>query len=114
MRKLKTTDVFEALRLVQKSGLKDQLVPIIEKYAKEPTAVERAGITGILTVVEVFAEKKCENLIYEFLARPFECSGADVGDWDLEQLATNLEALAAENDLPRFFGSLSGLLKKKS
>ena len=114
MRKLKTTDVFEALRLIQKSGLKQQLVPVIEQIANEGLSMERAGITGILTVFEVFAEKKCEDLIYQFLAGPFCCTPKEVGDWDLDTLAANLTKLAEENNLRSFFTSLSGLIKRKS
>lgn len=111
MRKIKTVDVFEALRLVQKSGLKEELVPVIEKLANE--TVEHAGIMGFLTLVEVFADAKSEKLIYEWLAKICECSPKEIAEWDLDTLATNMNTLAEENDLRNFFTSLSGLISKK-
>jgi len=113
MRKLVTTDVFEGLRLIQKSGLKDELVPVIENLAKDPKSLERAGIIGILTVIEVFANAKAEHLIYEWLAGPFECTPEEIGAWDLGTLANNLQALTEANDLRNFFTVLSGLLTRR-
>lgn len=113
MRKLKTVDVFEALRLIQRSGLKDELVPLIERFAKAPESLERVGITGALTVIEVFADNKCERLIYTWLSGPFECTPEDVGEMELTQLADNLKILEEENDLRYFFTTLSGLTGKK-
>lgn len=113
MRKLKTADVFEALRLVQRSGLKDQLVPIIEKFAKNPEEVQKAGIIGVLTIVEVFADNRCEHLIYEWLARPFECTPEEVENWELSELTDNITALGKENDLRAFFTALSGLAGRR-
>ena len=113
MRKLKTLDVFEALRLVQKSGLKDQLVPLIERFAKKPEEVQKAGILGVLTLIEVFADNKCEDLIYKWLAGPFECDPDEVRNMELDDLATKLKELTEENDLRNFFTVLSGLLGRK-
>lgn len=113
MRKVVTTDVFSALRLVQKSGLKEQLVPLIEKLAKDPESIERSGILGILTLIEVFADNKCERLIYEWLAGPCECTPKEVANWDLDELSKNLTLLAEGNNLRNFFTSLSGLISTK-
>ena len=113
MRKLKTLDVFEALRLIQKSGLKDQLVPLIERFAKKPEEVQRAGILGILTLIEVFADNKCEDLIYKWLAGPFECDPDEVRNMELDELAGKLQELAEGNDLRSFFTVLSQLAGPK-
>lgn len=113
MRKVMTTDVFSALRLVQKSGLKEQLVPLIEKIAKEPENLEHAGIMGFLTLVEVFADNKCERMIYEWLAGPCECTAKEIASWDLDELSKNLTLLAEQNNLRNFFTSLSGLISTK-
>lgn len=113
MRKIKTTDVFNALRLVQKSGLKEQLVPVIEKLAKNPDSLERSGIYGFLTIVEVFSEASCEALIYEWLSGPCECKPKEIANWELDELAMHLTELAEGNDLRNFFTALSSLISRK-
>lgn len=112
MRKINTADVFEAMRLIQKSGLKDKLVPVIKGISASDDTID-VGITGILSVIEVFAESRCEKMIYEWLAGPLEVEAEDIAKMDLGQLADSLEALGEENDLQRFFTVLSGLLSKK-
>lgn len=112
MRKLVTTDVFEALRLVKKSGLKEELAPLIKDIAQKGTSAIDSGIMGILTVVEIFAENKCEQMIYGLLAGPFEMKPEEVAGLELDVLAEKLEQLGKENDIRRFFTVLSGLLSK--
>jgi len=113
MRKIVTTDVFSALRLIQRSGLKEKLVPVIENIAKSPDSLEHTGILGFLTLIEVFAESGCENMIYEWLSGPCECKPKDVASWSLDELSENLTKLAENNNLRCFFQSLSGLISKK-
>lgn len=114
MRKIITTDVFEAMRLIQRSGLREELVPLIKKIAEEKEAdLVDSGILGFLSVLEVFSRKECERLIYELLSGPLEKSADDIASMDLDELGDNLQALAKENNLQRFFIVLSGLLTKK-
>ena len=113
MRKLKSTDVFEGLRLIKRSGLKESLVPIIAKLARDKDNPEEVGIVGILTMIEVFSDAKCEHIIYEWLSGPFERSPEEIRDMDLDELTLNLQSLAEENDLRNFFTVLSGLLSRK-
>lgn len=114
MRKVNTRDVFEAMRLIQKSGLKEKLTPVIKEIAEKGTAVVDTGIMGILSVIEVFSENRCEQMICEWLAGPFEMDAESVEEMDLEQLADALEALGRENNIRRFFSVLSGLLTRKA
>lgn len=112
MRKINTADVFEAMRLIQKSGLKDKLVPVIKNLSGQEDLLD-VGITGVLSMVEVFAESKCEKMIYEWLSGPLEVEANSIAEMDLGQLADSLEALGRDNDLKRFFTVLSGLISKK-
>lgn len=113
MRKINTQDVFEGLRLVQRSGLKDKLVPVINDIAKNGTAVTDAGIIGVLSMIEVFADNRCEQMIYEWLSGPLEVAPEAIAAEDLGTLADQLEALGKESDVRRFFDVLSRLLSKK-
>jgi hypothetical protein len=113
MRKLQTSDVFNAMRLIKKANLKEEIKPVLKMAAAGEMNVEDVGIEGILSLIEILAEKKSEQAIYDVLAGPFEMEPKDVEKMDLNVLADNLDALAKENDLKRFFSLLAGLLGKK-
>ena len=112
MRKINTADVFKAMRLIQGSELKQKLIPIIKNVSASDDKVN-VGIAGMLSVIEVFAESKCEKMIYDWLAGPLEVDPKTIPEMDISELADNLEALGKENDLKRFFTVLSGLITKK-
>ena len=120
MRKLNTADVFAAARVIRASGMRDQLLPVIQKAAAEANNAEdekakdailsKIGINGFLTVLEAMAERKAESAIYEVLAGPMECSSEDVEKMPLEDLLPKLRQIAEENQLKNFFGYVSGIL----
>lgn len=113
MRKINGHDVFEAMRLIQKSGLKDKLAPVVAEIAKKGTAVTDAGVIGILTMIEVFGTNGCERMIWEWLSGPLEVTPEEISVEDLGALADHLEALGRENNVQHFFAVLSGLLTKR-
>lgn len=113
MRKLRTIDVFSAMRILQKANLKEELKPFIKKVAEGKSTLEDVGIEGILTVIEILSEKKAESAIYEFLANPFEMTPKEVENLELSELSSNLCEMAKENDIKAFFTSLSSLITLK-
>ena len=110
MRKINTQDVFEAMRLIQKSGLKEKLVPVIKSVAESGTAVVDTGIIGMLSMIEVFSENRCEQM----LSGPFEVMPQEIAEMDLGTLADMLEELGEGSDVKRFFSVLARLLTKKA
>lgn len=113
MRKLQTKDIFQALRLVKKSNLKEELKPVLEKAATPGIDIQDIGIDGIMTVMEALVEKKSEEALYEFFSGPFEMEPKDIAEMSLEELVRNMERLAEENNLKVFFTRLAGLTTKK-
>lgn len=113
MRKLQTSDIFNTLRLIKKANLREEIKPILKMAGSGEMKVEDVGIEGILGFIEILTEKKSEHAIYEILAGPFEMDPKDIEQMDLITLAENLETLAQENDLRRFFTLLAGLNSKK-
>lgn len=113
MRKIQTQDVFATMRAIKKANLKEEIKPILKKVSNEGLAIEDAGLEGVLGLIEIFAEKKSEQIIYDVLAGPFETTAEEIGTMDLIILANNLETLSKENDLKRFFTLLAGLITKK-
>ena len=112
MRKLQTSDVFNAMRVLKKANFKEEIKPILKMAGSGELKVEDVGIEGILGVIEILAEKKSEQALYEVLAPVFEVTIKEVEQMDLITLAENLETLAKENDLKRFFTLLAGLNQK--
>lgn len=113
MRKLKSTDIFKALRLVQASELKEELKPLIKKFAAGESEIEDIGFEGILTIISVFSEPKSEKSFYEFLSGPFEMTPEEVANLDIDELINKLEKLKEENNLKAFFTYLQGLITTK-
>jgi len=113
MRKLQTSDVFNAMRLIKKANLKEEIKPLLKRISTGEFNIEDAGIEGILGFIEILSEKKSEQAIYEVLSGPFEMDAKNVETMELGSLADSIEALAKENDLKRFFTLLAGLLGKK-
>ena len=113
MRKIQTKDIFAAMRIVKKSGMKQQLIPLIEKAAGAED-VAQIGIEGFLTVMEVLSENNAERAMYEVLAGPFELTAGEVETLELDELASMLAELGEQNNLRNFFKALWGLITSKS
>lgn len=114
MKKLGTTDIFAAMRIVKASGMREELKPVIAKAAEGKFSFNEIGVDAILSAMEALSGHAAEKAIYDLLARPFEMTPDEVAEMPLEELADKLQQIADENDLPRFFKSLSGLMKSKS
>lgn len=113
MRKLQTKDLFCAMGAIKEAKIKDELVPIMLTAAKEGKAAENIGITGILTLLELFSSAKAENSVYKFLAGPFEMEPKDIAVMEIGELAEKLDTLSKENDLKNFFTILSNMIKTR-
>lgn len=113
MRKIQTSDVFNAMRLIKKANLKEEVKPILKRIATGEFNIEDAGIEGIISFVEILSEKKSEQAIYEVLGGPFEMEAKEIERMDLNDFAETLEQLGKDNDLKRFFTLLAGLIGKK-
>lgn len=109
MKRLQTSDIFAAMRIVRQADLKDALKPILKK-ANGAEDVDEIGIEAILTIIECASAKNAESAIYEFLSNPFEMAANEIAELPISETLTMLKELAEENDLPGFFKSLSGLM----
>ena len=110
MKKLQTSDIFAAMRVVKAADVKEQLKPILRKVSEGKTSVEDIGIEAVLTILECAANVKAESAVYNFLSSPFEMSADEVAALPLDAFMANLEKLAKENDLGGFFKRLSDLM----
>ncbi|MEG0297684.1 MAG: hypothetical protein RR620_13270 [Clostridium sp.] len=107
MRKLVFSDVFQAARLIKKVNLKDKIKNIyFDSQSMKSTNdedVAKVGFDVFYTIFEECVEKEVENLVYDLLSRPFECTSEEVKMMELNTLLDNITLLAKENDLIGFF-----------
>lgn len=113
MRRIQTTDIFGAARIIRASGVREDLRTLIQNVAESGLSVESVGIDGFLLILEAAAEKKTEHAIYEVLSGPFEVEPGQIAVMELDELLERLNQLYRENDLQRFFGFVSRILGKK-
>ncbi len=111
MRKVLTPDVFSAVRIIEKSGLKEDLVPLIKDIAAKGTSALDSGILGILTML--FSVAKMETAIYEWLAPIVEMTPDELRQLPPMDFVKLVEDLAADNDLQGFFKYVSDLMGRK-
>ena len=110
MRKLKSADVFVALRMIKKASIKEEMRPYFALAAEGKLNVNDLGIETVLGLMEILCEKKAEFAFYEFLAGPFEKTAEEIEDMDLDQFVQQLAQIGKENDLKVFTHAVSGLI----
>lgn len=129
MRKIITSDVFKASRIIREAKVKDAISEIFksaqatkikieaedseevkaEKKALLADAQEAAGFEAIMTVFEACSTEKLENMLYELLAGICEKKTEDIANQTLEVTMEELKIIAKENNLANFFKSASRL-----
>ena len=110
MRKLKTTDIPCFCRTVKKLGLKEKFKTLALEANTGKDVWDR-GFDLVWDLFDVATEVDGEMAIYEFLAGPFEMTPDEVGDLDLDILISNIQQMAAENNLMVFFKSAARLMR---
>ena len=127
VRKLNTADLFEFMRMVKRTGVKDELkkvaknMPKKEKQPKltvvgneetdKPEIVQEkpsqaeVGIDLAFSIMEIFSNKNAEDEIYKFIARPFQCDPKEVAENDLMDTIEKLKDVADAGKWASFFKS---------
>jgi|GEM_PF-2639094 hypothetical protein len=128
VRKLNTADLFEFMRMVKRTGVKDELKKVAksmpkkekkpqlkvveesddnspELIVKEAPSQAEVGIDLAFSVMEIFANKKAEEEIYAFIARPFQCAPEEVAENDLMDTIEKLKDVADAQKWASFFKS---------
>lgn len=116
MRKLKSTDLFAALRVVKAIGVKDEIVALADslKNRTDKKTQEEIGTALVLGVLSNCGTKEAEDAFYAFFAPPTEKTEDELRDMDLLDFAELVKGFVITTDLEawkRFFKSLAGVLK---
>ena len=112
MKKIQTTDMFNALRIVKASGIKDELSRLI-KSLTDKSDTRTVGIYGALTIIEAMSNAGAEQEIYKFLAPIAEKTVDEIKEMSMDEFISLLEQIGKENDIHAFFTRLSGLITLK-
>ena len=115
MRKLKTMDVFAAMRIAKAAGIKDEIKRIaLEVSEKTEISQKEVGAELILSVIEGLSEKNAEGMMYEFLAGPLEVEPETIANMELTELLDQIKELGkleSPEGWSSFFKSLAALIK---
>lgn len=113
MRKLITADIPEAASVLKRIGVKAKLLDTIQRLDAAGSGADQisGGFELIWQLFDLATEAKAMQELYAFLARPFECSAAEVETMELTDLMDRLERLYTENNLSRFFGAVRLLMR---
>lgn len=128
VRKLNTADLFEFMRMVKRTGVKDEIKKLAKNMQKkekktplkvlkegddnsqelivqEAPSQTEVGIEMAFSVMEIFANQKAEKEIYAFIARPFQCTPEEVAENDLMDTIEKLKDVADAQKWASFFKS---------
>ena len=112
MRKLNGGDIFSALRMIRQIDFKTPVEEIGKQISAASTEEDKAAGMEIINILLAnVTDTKSEELIFGFLAGPFEKpDAAAVRSMEINELADNLLTLLQENDLRGFFGKVRRLI----
>lgn len=116
MRNLNGHDVFMALKVLKKVGVKDELLNLAQwmREGKEESS-EKVGAKLIFSVLANAGDEEAEKAFFEFLSGPLEKSAKELADEDLLDLADEVDTFVKSVDKERwksFFHSLLASLKR--
>ena len=117
MRKLNGHDVFMAFRVMQKIGIKDELVELAKAIQDKVNAPNQTtlGAKLILSVLANCGDEAAEKAVFAFLAGPLESDPETLANTELGQLrnmVTDLIKMMNLEEWRAFFTSLAGLLRR--
>ena len=115
MRKLNTSDIFSACRLLSAIGVREELKEVALKAEESNTKKVKAevGFDLIFGILEKATKEKSEEEIYKFIANLFECEWQEVRDMDPVDMLEKLEQVAEIDKWKNFFKRVAALMKKK-
>ena len=115
MRNLETSDIFAAIRLLNKIGVREEIREVA-KQAEENKSNEfrfDMGFDLMFGIIEKAASKNGEKEIYKFIADLFECEWEDVRKMKPIDLFKKLEEVANFEEWKNFFDYVKRLMKRK-
>lgn len=115
MRSLRTCDIFSAVRLMNKIGVREEFREVAKQAEESKGKKARfdAGFDLLFGILDKATEQNSEEEVYKFIADIFECEWEAVRDMDPIELFDELEKVADWEKWGNFFKRVAGLMKKK-
>lgn len=115
MRNLETQDIFAAIRLLSKIGVREEIKEVARQAEENKTKTVRfdAGFDLLIGIIEKAAQENAENEIYKFIANLFECEPEKVRKMKPIELMKGLEKVANLEEWKNFFEYVKRWMKKK-
>lgn len=115
MRNLQTTDIFSAIRLLTRIGIREEVQEVATRAAesKDKKAKIDMGFDLFFGILEKASQENAENEIYKFIANLFECDPEEVRVMKPIKLFKDLGKVADFEEWKDFFGYVRALIMKK-
>ena len=113
MRNLETHDIFSAVRLLNKIGVREEIREVAKQAEENKSNKIRfdMGFDLMFGIIEKATTENAEKEIYKFIADLFECEWEEVRKMKPIALMKNLEEVANFEEWKDFFGYVKGLMK---
>ena len=114
MRNLETHDIFSAVRLLNKIGVREEIREVAKQAEENKTKTIRfdMGFDLMLGILEKATSENSETEIYKFIANLFECEWEEVRKMNPITLMKNLEKVANFEEWKSFFDYVKRLMKQ--
>lgn len=114
-RKLRTSDLFSAMRMINKTGIRDEVVRLANDANKKAFNEREAGVELVLNVIANCGDEGAEKAIYAFLSGVLEHTPAELAEMELDEFTSELiEAIEINREiLVDFFKQAAALAKKR-
>lgn len=114
MRNLETQDIFAAVRLLNKIGVREEIREVAKQAEENKTKTIRfdMGFDLMMGIIEKASSENSEKEIYKFIANLFECEWEEVRKMKPVTLFKNLEEVANFEEWKDFFGYVKRLTKQ--
>lgn len=115
MRNLETRDIFSAVRLLTKIGVREEIKEVARQAEESKGNKVRFdfGFDLLFGVIEKAAQENAEKEIYKFIADLLECDPEEVRTMKPVEMLKKLEEVANIEEWKDFFGYVRRLIMKK-
>lgn len=114
MRNLETRDIFSAVRLLNKIGVREEIKEVARQAEESKTNLIRfdMGFDLMMGIIEKAASENAEEEIYKFIADLFECEPDEVRKMHPITLMKKFEEVANFEEWKNFFDYVKRLMKR--
>ena len=113
VRKLQTSDLFAAIRLLKKIGVREEIKEVAKRAeeSKEKIIKTDMGFDLFFGILEKAAEENAETEVYKFIADLFGCTWKEVSVMNPIQLFKQLSEVADFKEWKDFFKCVATTMK---